>query len=131
MKYSSYAPERIEYGIKRYSNEIRRLYGVLEKHLKDTKQDYLVGNKCTIADIAHFGWVYMAGYGNIDIGEFPTLKAWEDRMAARPGVDRGNNVPEPSKWKEMINDKEKMNRFAAHGAAWIQEGMKKDAEKHN
>lgn len=46
-----YAPERIEYGVNRYQNETRRLYRVLNDHLKKTESDYLVGNKCTIADI--------------------------------------------------------------------------------
>lgn len=46
-----YAPEPIEYGINRYQNETRRLYGVLDKHLADSKTSYLVGDKCTIADI--------------------------------------------------------------------------------
>lgn len=44
-----YAPEHIEYGVNRYQNETRRLYGVLDKHLHDTEQDYLVGNKCTVS----------------------------------------------------------------------------------
>lgn len=47
-----YAPEQIQYGIDRYQNETRRLYKVLDTHLATTKQEYLVGNKCTIADIA-------------------------------------------------------------------------------
>ena len=50
-----YAPEKIEYGINRYRNETERLYGVLDKHLATSKSGYLVGDRCTIADIAHFG----------------------------------------------------------------------------
>lgn len=41
----------------RYQNETRRLYGVLDNHLAHGNKEYLVGNKCTIADIAHWGWV--------------------------------------------------------------------------
>lgn len=52
--FTRYAPEQIEYGINRYQNETRRLYGVLDKHLSDAKTEYLVGDKCTIADIAHW-----------------------------------------------------------------------------
>ena len=52
--FTRYAPEQIEYGINRYQNETRRLYGVLDKHLSDAGTEYLVGNKCTIADIAHW-----------------------------------------------------------------------------
>lgn len=52
-----YAPETIEYGINRYQIETRRLYGVLDTHLQTSKSGYLVGDKATIADIAHFGWI--------------------------------------------------------------------------
>jgi glutathione S-transferase len=52
-----YAPEKIEYGINRYQIETRRLYKVIDDHLETTKNSYLVGDKCTIADIAHFGWI--------------------------------------------------------------------------
>lgn len=51
--FTRYAPEQIEYGINRYQNETRRLYGVLDKHLSDAGTEYLVG-KYTIADIAHW-----------------------------------------------------------------------------
>jgi glutathione S-transferase len=58
--FSRYAPEKIEYGINRYQNETRRLYGVLDEHLKKSTSGYLVGDRCTIADIAHWGWVTAA-----------------------------------------------------------------------
>ncbi|KAK4970425.1 Glutathione S-transferase 2 [Elasticomyces elasticus] len=127
--FTRYAPEKIEYGVNRYQNETRRLYGVLDKHLRDTKQDYLVGNKCTIADIAHFGWVAAAFWAGIDIEEFPTLKAWEDRMYARPGVEKGRHVPDPHKMKELSKDKEAMERHAKQGSQWVQKGMKEDAQR--
>lgn len=50
-----YAKDYNEYSAQRYQNETKRLYGVLDKHLTDTGNDYLVGDKCTIADIAHWG----------------------------------------------------------------------------
>jgi len=46
----------VEYGVKRYVNETRRLYGVLNTQLEKSTSGYLVGDKCTIADIAHWGW---------------------------------------------------------------------------
>lgn len=55
--FTRYAPETIPYGVKRYQNETRRLYGVLNKQLEKSTSGYLVGDKCTIADIAHWGWV--------------------------------------------------------------------------
>lgn len=52
--FTRYAPEDIPYGINRYQNETRRLYGVLDKHLADTGNDWLVGDRYSIADIAHW-----------------------------------------------------------------------------
>lgn len=109
-----YAPEKIEYGISRYQNETRRLYGVLDKHLATSSSGYLVGDKCTIADIAHWGWVAAAAWAGVDIDEFPHLKAWEDRMLARPAVERGRHVPSPHRIKEMT--KEEMEKQAQDGA---------------
>ncbi|KAF7187274.1 Glutathione S-transferase-like protein gedE [Pseudocercospora fuligena] len=125
-----YAPENIPYGINRYQNETRRLYGVLDKHLADAKSDYLVGNKCTLADIAHWGWISAGGWAGIDIEPFPHLKAWEERMWARPAVKKGANVPDPYRMKELLADKEAMEKHAAESKKWIQAGMKEDAAKH-
>lgn len=47
--FTRYAPEHIEYGVNRYQNETRRLYGVLDKHLSSNNIPYLTGDKCTIA----------------------------------------------------------------------------------
>ena len=124
-----YAPEKIPYGINRYQNETRRLYRTLDKHLKDAGTEYLVGNKCTIADIAHWGWIAAAGWAGVDIDEFPTLKAWEERMLKRPGVEKGQDVPTPHRMKELPKDKEAAERAAKAASDWIQRGQKKDAEK--
>lgn len=126
--FSRYAPEKIEYGINRYQNETRRLYGVLEKHLTDSKADYLVGNKCTIADIAHWGWITAAGWAGVDLDEFPNLKAWDERMLARPGVEKGRHVPEPHKIRELLKDKEAAERAAEESRKWVQKGMQEDAK---
>ena len=125
--FSRYAPEKIEYGINRYKNETRRLYGVLDTHLSDAKTEYLVGDKCTISDIAHWGWVAGAGWAGIDIDEFPNLKAWEERMLKRPAVERGRNVPSPHRMKELLADKEAMERKASETREWIQREQAKDA----
>ena len=127
--FSRYAPEKIEYGINRYTNETRRLYGVLEKHLKDAGTPYLVGDKCTIADIAHYGWITGSAWAGVDLGAFPTLKAWDERMGERPGVAKGRDVPTPSKLKEILKDKEATEKHAAESRAWVQAGMKEDAKK--
>jgi glutathione S-transferase len=131
--FNRYAPERIEYGVNRYVNETRRLYGVLDKHLQTSTSGYLVGDKCTIADIAHWGWVYAGFWSGVDIEEFPTLKAWSERMQARPGVEKGRHVPEYhsmidlyEKWKA---DPKSLDDHAKHTASWVQKGMAEDAKK--
>ena len=59
------------------------------------------------------GWIAAAGWAGVDIDEFPTLKKWEERMWARPAVQKGANVPEPYKMKELLKDKEGMEKHAA------------------
>lgn len=127
--FSRYAPEYIEYGVNRYQNETRRLYGVLDKHLAGSKSGYLVGDHVSIADISHWGWVASAGWAGVDIDEFPHLKAWEDRMAQREGVEKGRHVPSRHTIKDLLKDKAAMEKHAAESKAWIQQGMKKDAKK--
>ena len=124
-----YAPEKIEYGINRYQNETKRLYGVLDKHLAESSSGYLVGNKCTIADISHWGWVTAAGWAGVDINAFPNLKAWDDRMLARPAVERGRHVPDPHRIKELLADKEAAEKHARESAKWVQQGQAEDAKR--
>lgn len=127
--FSRYAPEHIEYGVNRYVNETRRLYGVLEKHLAESKSGYLVGDHVSIADISHWGWVAAAGWAGVEIDEFPHLKAWEDRMAQREGVEKGRHVPSRHAIKDLLKDKAAMEKSAAEARNWIQQGMKQEAEK--
>ncbi|KAL1600802.1 Glutathione S-transferase 2 [Paraconiothyrium brasiliense] len=127
--FARYAPEHIEYGVNRYQNETRRLYGVLDTHLSEKKIPYLTGEKCTIADIAHWGWIAAAGWCGVDIDQFPALKAWEERMAARPAVEKGRHVPDPHTIKDLLKDKAAMEKHAAESRAWVQKGMQEDAKK--
>jgi glutathione S-transferase len=127
--FTRYAPEHIEYGVNRYQTETRRLYSVLDKHLASENRQYLCGTKCTIADIAHYGWVAAAGWAGVDIDKFPALKAWMDRMEAREGVEKGRHVPDRHTIKELLKDKAKTEEHAAKSRQWVQAGMKDDAEK--
>ncbi len=81
-----YAPKKVQYGIDRYTNEVNRLYGVMNHRLRNRK--YLAG-AYSIADMACYPWVLpYKNYGQ-DLNEFPHLKDWFERMKARPGVRRG------------------------------------------
>ncbi|KAG2181102.1 hypothetical protein INT43_008684 [Umbelopsis isabellina] len=86
-----YAPEKIPYAQKRYIDETKRLYGVLEIALEGT--DYLANNQYSIADIANYSWVICHGLLGIDINEFPRVKAWLKRIDERPAVQKGLRVP--------------------------------------
>ena len=85
-----FAPEKVPYGIERYTKETRRLYGVMDKRLGGA--GYLAGDY-SIADIATFPWVARFEYQGVDLAEFPNVKRWFDAIAARPAVARGMAVP--------------------------------------
>jgi GST-like protein len=81
-----YAPEPIPYAQKRYGDEAHRLYRVLNERLAGRS---FLADEYSMADIACFGWVAIHGMHGIDLGEFPDVSAWHDRIAARPAVQRG------------------------------------------
>ena len=85
-----YAPEKIPYAIERYSNEARRIYGVLDKRLQG--REWVASDDYSIADIAIFPWLRSWQNQGIDWADFPHLKRWFDRVAARPAVQRGVEV---------------------------------------
>ena len=85
--FRQYAPEKLPYAIDRYTNEARRLYGVLDRRL--AAQRYLAGDDYTIADIATFPWCRSAANQGVDWADFPHARRWFDAVAARPAVQRG------------------------------------------
>lgn len=85
-----YAPEKIDYAVNRYTNEARRLYGVIDRQV--AKTSFLAGSEYTVADIATFPWLRSAQNQGIDWAEFPHAKRWFDEIAARPAVQRGVEV---------------------------------------
>ena len=85
-----YAPEPIPYAINRYTNEAKRLYGVIDRQL--AKTTYLAGENYSIADIATFPWTRSWENQGIDWADFPHAKRWFDLISARPAVQRGVQV---------------------------------------
>jgi GST-like protein len=85
-----YAPEKIEYAINRYSNEAKRLYGVIDRRLAQSA--WLGGSEYSIADIATFPWLRSWQNQGIVLSDYPRLNAWFDKIAARPAVERGVKV---------------------------------------
>ncbi len=82
-----YAPKKIPYGIERYTNEAKRLYGVMDRRLQTSR--WLGGKQYSIADIAVFPWLRSWEHQGIDWTDYPALKTWFDRIAERPAVQRG------------------------------------------
>ena len=85
-----YAPEKLEYAINRYSNEARRLYGVIDRRL--AQSSWLGGDDYSIADIATFPWLRSWENQGVVLSEYPHLQAWFNKIAERPAVQRGVKV---------------------------------------
>ncbi|KAI9282430.1 glutathione S-transferase [Umbelopsis sp. AD052] len=97
--FNVYAPEKIPYAQKRYLDETKRLYGVLEIALEG--QEYLANNQYSIADIANYCWVKCSPYLGISLKEFPRVQAWVERIDARQAVQKGIRVPNDSGVKRL------------------------------
>ena len=84
-------PGKAPYAEERYGAEARRLYGVLDRRLAE--MPYLAGQDLTIADFATWPWLSRWEWQGIDMAEFPQVRRWYRELAARPGVQRGYDVP--------------------------------------
>ena len=88
--FRNYAPEKIAYAINRYTNETRRLYGVMDGQLG--KSPYISGRAYTIADMAVWPWLRnWQGQGQ-NMDDHPNLKRWYELVGKRPAVQRGVQV---------------------------------------
>lgn len=83
--------EVVPYGQKRYHDETKRLYGVMDKQLADN--EYLAGPDYSIADIACYPWIARYERHQVDLNDFPNVKRWFDQISERPAVKRGMAVP--------------------------------------
>ena len=84
-------PGKAAYAEERYGNEAERLYGVADKRLGEVR--YLAGDFLSIADFATWPWFSRFEWQGIDLGQFPNVKRWYGELAARPGLQRGYDVP--------------------------------------
>jgi GST-like protein len=84
------AKEPVPYAIERYSNETRRLYGVLDARLKTER--YLAGDY-SVADVATYPWVARYEWHKTRLEDFPNVKRWFDEISTRPAVQKGMAVP--------------------------------------
>ena len=89
--FRQYAPamirdqRQIAYGVRRYTDETHRLYGVLDRRLAD--REFIAGDY-SIADMAAWPWILPEAQGQ-DLSDFPNLKRWMEAVGARPAVQKG------------------------------------------
>jgi GST-like protein len=83
-------PGKSTYAEERFTQEARRLWGVLDRRLAD--REYVAGDY-SIADIAIWPWIARFAWQNVDVGEYPNVRRWYRTIAARPAVRKAWNVP--------------------------------------
>ena len=101
VHFRRYAPEQIPYALTRYTDEVNRLYGVMNRRL--AKHEFLAG-RYSIADIACVGWVRLADRRGQDLAQFPHLKRWFETVRARPTVKRAFAIRVEAASKVDVSD---------------------------
>jgi len=106
-----YAPEKIEYAMNRYRNEAKRLYGVVDKQL--AASEFLACDEYTIADMATMPWLRFPERQGVEIEEYPHVKRWRDKIAARPAVKRALEVLKDARRAGEMTKEQKEVLFGA------------------
>jgi len=88
--FRNFAPERVPYGIDRYTSEAGRLFQVMDSRLAEV--EYLAGDY-SIADIACWPWVRPIERMGHSFDDYPNLERWFDAISERPAVNRGLAAP--------------------------------------
>jgi GST-like protein len=112
--FSHYAPEKIDYAIKRYVNETNRLYGVLNKRLAD--REYIAG-AYSIADMMSYPWIVPHERQHQNLDDFPHLKRWFGAMKARPAVINAYAKGAEINTQPTVNEESKKILFGQTAAA--------------
>jgi GSH-dependent disulfide-bond oxidoreductase len=83
--FKHYAQEKIPYAIERYTRELERLFGVLDRRLAE--RDYIVGDY-SIADMASYPWIVPHANLGLELKDYPNLARWFNLIEARPATIR-------------------------------------------
>ena len=105
-----YAPEKIPYAMNRYKNEANRLYGVVDRQLRECR--YIACDEYTIADMAIVPWLRFPERQGVEIDEYPHLKKWRDAILDRPAVRKALTVLADRRRPEMT-PQQRENLFGA------------------
>jgi GSH-dependent disulfide-bond oxidoreductase len=101
--FMSYAPEKLPYAIQRYTNEAKRIYGVIDRRL--STHEYIAGSEYSIADMAIFPWTRYPDRQGVTRDEFPHFKRWFAAIEARPAVRKGLELLADRRRTGPIDDK--------------------------
>ena len=101
VHFRRYAPEPMPYALARYTDEVNRLYGVMNTRL--ATREFLAG-RYSIADMASVGWVRLAERQGQDLALFPNLKRWFETIRARPAVKRAFAIRIDAASRVDVND---------------------------
>jgi len=105
----NYAPEPVPYAIERYSNEVKRLYGVLDRRLDGRE---FIADEYSIADIACWPWIALHAHHRMEPAAYPNLGRWFTAIGARDSVKRGTGVGlEAVQGRQAIDDEAKKHLF--------------------
>lgn len=116
-----YFPEKIQAAIDRYQGESKRLFRVLDGHLKE--HEYLAGDY-SIADIANWAWVRTHRWSGVEVDDLPHLQRWLDAIRQRPAAQRGINAP-PSNLDLRKDGSEKAQEYAQAARSMVEMGASK------
>jgi glutathione S-transferase/GST-like protein len=116
-----YFPEKIQSVIDRYQGESKRLFRVLDSHLKE--HEYLAGDY-SIADIANWAWVRTHRWSGVELDDLQHLKRWRDQVRARPAVQRGILQP-ASSMDARLDNAEQARQFAEGARKMLEQGQSK------
>jgi len=114
-----YFPEKIQPAIDRYQGESKRLFRVLDTHLKD--HEYLAGDY-SIADIANWAWVRTHRWSGVEVDDLPHLQRWLAVIRARPAVQKGIEMP-PSKMDLTRDGEDEAKKFAEQARNLVEMGQ--------
>jgi GSH-dependent disulfide-bond oxidoreductase len=114
-----YFPEKIQPAIDRYQGESKRLFRVLDGHLKN--HEYVAGDY-SIADIANWAWVRTHRWSGVDVDDLPHLQRWLAAIRARPAVQKGIEMP-PSKMDLTRDGEAKAKEFSEQARTMVEMGQ--------
>jgi GST-like protein len=92
-----YFPERLQGAIDRYQNEVKRLYGVLDRRLANN--EWLAGD-FSIADIANWCWCRIHNWAGVTVDDLPSLQRWMAAIEERPGCAKGVRIPHETNYND-------------------------------